>query len=364
MKHPILHLVSPKQKYVNYPAHTHMAAFFGKKRLMAPLALPVVAALTPAHYTIRIVDEELGPLPRERPDIVGITTLAATAKRAYQLADEYRRQGVTVVMGGPHATYQSEEALGHADAVVVGEAEGSWERCLADWEAGSLQRRYAASDYCDYRRHRPARWDLVDMGKVFQASVQTSRGCPYDCEFCTVTKMFGKRVRHREVDDVAAELAGLPTKYLMFVDDNFTINKGYARELVRAIKPFGLSWACMCSIDVARDGELLDMMAEAGCFNILIGFESLNPASLEETHKDQNHGGDIYAEAIAAIHARGIHVNASFVVGFDHDDLSEFGRILDFTRRHALPNVNLHLLGAAPGSETHRQLAAAGRIPD
>jgi pyruvate-formate lyase-activating enzyme len=363
-KRHTLFLVSPSQRFSNYPSHSMMARMFGKRRIMIPLALPVLASLTPDHYDISIYDEEIEKLPRNaRPDIVGITTRAATAKRAYQLADAWRAQGVTVIMGGPHATYEQAEALQHCDAIVAGEAEGNWERCLADFEQGTLQKVYESTGKDPYKRHKPPRWDLVNMKRVFQISVQTSRGCPFDCAFCTVTKTFGRLMRHREIDDVVAELKAAPTKYVMFVDDNLTINKTHARELMKAIMPLGLSWACMSSIEIAKDDELLSLMAEAGCFNILIGFESLNPASLTETNKLHNQSGSIYADAIKRIHSHGIHINASFVVGFDHDGLDEFQRILDFTLEHALPNVNLHLLGAAPGSDTHRELAAQGRIP-
>jgi radical SAM superfamily enzyme YgiQ (UPF0313 family) len=146
------------------------------------------------------------------------------------------------------------------------------------------------------------------------------------------------------------------------VDDNLTINKKYAKELMKAIMPLKISWGCMCSIDVATDEELLKMMADAGCFNILIGFESLNPDSLEASSKHHNKRGTIYEEAIRKIHAAGMHINASFVVGFDNDTLDEFDRIFDFTLKNHLPNVNLHLLNAPPGTELHRKMKDEGRL--
>ena len=356
-------LLSPRQRYINYPAHSEMARMFGKKRLMVPLALPTIAALTPAHYRIFIYDEEIEDIPENsKPDIVGITTLAATARRAFWLGDHYRSMGAKVVFGGPYASFMINEALNHGDAVVVGEAEGKWEQCLADFEKGEMKQVYESASYTEYHRQKPPRWDLVNTKRIFQLAIQVSRGCPFNCDFCLVSKTFGRKMRYREIDNVIEEIKAAPSKYFFFVDDNLTINKRYARELMKAIKPLGISWGCMCSLDVATDDELLQLMAEAGCFNILVGFESLNPDSLDETQKHHNRGGSIYTEAIRKIHAAGIHINASFVVGFDHDTADEFERIFNFTLEHNLPNVNLHLLNAPPGTETYKKLEAEGRL--
>lgn len=340
-----------------------MAKMFGKRRLMIPLALPTIAALTPDHYDIRIFDEEIEEIPRGIvPDIVGITTLAATANRAFVLGDHFRAMGSKVIFGGPYASFVQEEALKHGDCVVAGEAEGKWEQALADFENGSLRQVYETATYVDYKAQKPPRWDLVRMDRIFQVAIQVSRGCPFNCDFCLVSKNFGRKMRYRDISNVVEEVKAAPSKYFFFVDDNLTINKKYAKELMRALIPLKISWGCMCSLDVATDEELLNLMAEAGCFNILVGFESLNPDSLDETQKHHNRGGSIYAEAIGKIHAAGIHINASFVVGFDNDTTAEFDRIFDFTLEHNLPNVNLHLLNAPPGTETHRKLKDEGRL--
>jgi radical SAM superfamily enzyme YgiQ (UPF0313 family) len=360
-----LFLISPRQRYINYPAHNELAKIFGKKRFMIPLALPTVAALTPAHYDIRIIDEEYDVLPHDaKPDIIGITTIAATISRAYELGDMYRAQGTRVVMGGPYASFMTEEALQHADAIVSGEAEGLWEQCLEDFEKGTLKAVYQ-SDICGtYKTQKPPRWDLVNMKNIFQVGIQVSRGCPYNCEFCLVSKLFGRKMRYREIPNVIEEIKAAPTSYFFFVDDNLTINKKYAKELMKALIPLGISWGCMCSLDVAKDDELLHLMAEAGCFNILIGFESLNPDSLGESNKRHNKDAAIYESAIQKIHAAGIHINASFVVGFDHDNLQAFDDIFEFTMKMNLPNVNLHLLNAPPGTELYKRYREEGRLFD
>jgi len=356
-------LISPKQKYLAYTAHAELAKMFGKKRLMIPLALPMVAAYTPDYYEIRIVDEESEALPLDyKPDIVGITTIAATAERSFQLGDMYKSQGSVVVMGGINASVLPENYLPHANTVVIGEAENAWEKCLADFEKGNLQTTYSADLKCDYKTPKQPRWDLVNMKNIFQVAVQITRGCPFNCDFCLVSNIFGMKMRFREIDNVIEEIRQLPTKYIFFVDDNLTINKKYAHELMKRLKPLDISWACMSSIDVADDEELLKEMADSGCFNILIGFESLNSGSLDETHKKHNRGGEMYVEAIRKIHHAGIQINASFIVGFDNDTLEEFDRIFDFSMKTNMPNVNLHLLAAPPGTQLHSKLKEQGRL--
>ena len=358
-----LWLISPEQKYINYPAHVELAKMFGRKRLMIPLALPTVAALTPDHYDIRIIDEDIRAIPEDKaPDIVGITTLAATITRAFELADHFRAKGSKVVFGGPYASFMPDESLLHADSVVVGEAEGMWEECLSDFEKGAMKPVYKAETYCPYKTQKPPRWDLIPKKDIFQVAIQVSRGCPFNCDFCLVSRIFGRKMRYRDIGNVIEEIEAAPSSYFFFVDDNLTINKRYAKELMKAIRPLGISWGCMCSIDVATDEELLQLMADAGCFNILIGFESLNPASLDETNKKHNKAATIYEPAIQKIHSHGIHINASFVVGFDHDTLGEFDNIFDFSMRTHMPNVNLHLLAAPPGSEIQRKYREEGRL--
>jgi len=358
-----LFLLSPRQRFINYPAHLKLAKMFGKRRFMVPLALPTIAAQTPDHYDIHIYDEEIEEIPAHiTPDIVGITTLAATCRRAFELGDRFRKMGAKVIFGGPYASFMIEAALKHGDSVVAGESEEKWEQALSDFETGKLQPVYRTDSFVSYKIQKPPRWNLVNMKRIFQVAIQVSRGCPFNCDFCLVTKSFGRKMRYREIDNVVEEIQAAPSKYFFFVDDNLTINKRYAKELMKAIKPLKISWGCMCSIDVANDDELLKAMADAGCFNILIGFESLNPDSLDASNKHHNRRGTIYEEAIQKIHSHGIHINASFVVGFDNDTLEEFDLIYNFTLKHNLPNVNLHLLNAPPGSEIHKRYLKEGRL--
>lgn len=336
----------------------------GKKKFMLSLAMPMIAALTPPEYEVRIIDEDIEKLPKELPDIAGISALATTVKRAYEICDAYRSAGVKVILGGPYVSYMVEEASKHADAVVVGEAEGSWEQCLQDIEKNELKSVYNPGNYCDFKNIPLPRWDLVDMKKVFQVGIQVSRGCPYKCEFCLVTNLFGNKMRYRNIENVIEEIKSLPVRKMLFVDDNLTANKKYAHELMTALKPLKISWGCMASIDIARDEDLLKAMNDAGCFNILIGFESLNAGSLYETKKRQNRDALIYEDAIKKIHSYGIHITASFVIGFDNDTPEEFESLYYFTQKTGLSYINFNILGAPYGSELEKRLTAEGRMYD
>lgn len=357
-----LFLVSPFQRYKHFGTQHYTAKLVGRKNANTSLALPILAALTPDHYEIKIFDEELGPLPKKKkPDIVGITTHTPSVHKAYQIARMYREQGAKVILGGPHVTYKTEEGLEHADSVVVGEAEGLWEQCLADFENGELQKIYRSEEKIPYKVNVIPRWDLVNTQKVLSLSVQATRGCPYKCEFCLVSKMFGRKVRFREIDNVIEEMTTLPNRNVLFVDDNLTINKKYARELVKRIKPLGITWTCQSSLDVAEDESLLEEMAEAGCRFIVLGLESVNPESIKETKKLQNKA-DFYYEAIQRINKAGIQVYGSFIVGFDNDTLEEFNNIYDFAIQVNLSYVMISLLGTHEGTDLHERMKKEGRL--
>jgi len=350
-----LFLINPLQKHKHFATQIEMGRLLGKKNVMSPLALPLLAALTPEHYVIRIIDEETEEVPlNEKPDIVGITTLSITIGRAYEIAGSYRQQGVPVIMGGPYATYMPDEILQHADSVVIGEAEELWEKCLEDFEKGSLKKIYSSEIKPAYKKSLIPRWDLVKTKDVLTIGVQVSRGCPYNCEFCLVTQMFGKKMRYREIDNVVEEIRSLPLKKILFVDDNLTFIKKYAFDLVRQLRPLGITWTCQSSIEIGFEENLLQEMAASGCQNIIIGLESLNENSIRETHKFHNRIEE-YKQCIENIQKAGIQVYPSFVVGFDHDTLGEFDNIVRFSEDCHLPYVMISLLGASPGSELYER---------
>lgn len=358
----LLFLINPRQHQRHFAQQVELSHLLGKKALLTPLALPTVAALTPDNYEIRIIDEELEDIPTEPvPYVVGITTLTHTIGRVYEIADWFRARGVPVILGGSYASFMVEECLLHCDSVIIGEAEHVWAKCLDDLHQGQLQKSYKADRFCTFESSPHPRWDLVDIAKIISLGVQISRGCPYRCEFCLISKMQGQRMRYRNIDDVIAEIKGLPHRTLFFVDDNLTVDKSYARELMRRLKPLKVSWTCQASIDVAEDKTLLRAMAEAGCLYILIGFESINAQSLVETRKLQN-SVDAYSRAISRIHEAGIQVCGAFIVGFDHDTLEEFDKIEHFAEQTNIAFTMVNILGIAPGTDICRRMEEAGRL--
>lgn len=356
-------LINPYQRYRHYSTQFGLVKLMGKKNSMPSLALALVAALTPEHYDITIIDEEVESFVPEEisADIIGITSLSNTIDRTFDLADRFRSRGIKVVLGGPHITYMVQDGLAHADAIVVGEAELLWPALLRDFERGNLQPVYKTEDTVPFITSPKPRWDLMKTDRYISMPVQASRGCPFNCEFCLVTKIFGKKSRLRDVENVIEEIKALPMKRVFFIDDNLTINRAFAWKLMRGLKDLGISWICQASIDIADDTELLGAMAEAGCENILIGFESLNPESLRETHKFHNIHKD-YTAAIQKIHAAGIHVYASFVVGFDNDTLETFDSIYDFSVRTSIPFTTINILGTSPGTDLEARLKKEGRL--
>ncbi len=357
-----LYLINPKYRFKHYAAQQEISEFTGKRSMTVPLQLPLIAALTPDHYDIRIINDETEPpeaLPL--PDLVGITVISATSGRAFEIADFYRSKQIPVVFGGPLASFRTDECLAHADHVVVGEAEGAWQKLLADFERGETKSIYKNDDYAPFRTSPIPRWDLVDAKEMMSIGVETSRGCVFKCNFCVVNNMFGSKMRFREVDDVVAEIESLPVKRLFFVSDNFAVNKRYAKELVSRLKSLDITWICQTSIDIAKDDDLLEAMAEAGCISILIGFESLNDVSLQDIEKHHNRVAD-FERAIAKVHDHGIHVHASFIVGFDGDTTETFDYIYDFMTRNHLVYSMLNVLSAAPGTELFKKLTKEGRI--
>ncbi len=355
-------LIKPKQTLNHYSTQIQIARLMGKKTNSIPLALPLIAALTPDNYNIRIVDEDISPIPKNlKPDIVGITMITSNSARGFEIGEMYKKMGVKVVMGGTFPSFHIEECRPFAHSIVVGEAEQNWARVLNDFENNNLQPVYRTTGFADYSTSPVPRWDLIDNRKILSYNVQASRGCPFQCEFCLTTHLFGRKVRRRKVEDVIHEIRQLPMKNILFADENFAIDKKYAKELCRALKPLNRNWMCQSSVDVADDEELLKEMSEAGCNYVIIGFESLKKDSLATSHKYQNDPAR-YNEIIERLHKHGIHVYASFIVGFDDDTLEDLKVFEEFIDNSSLPVFTLSILGTTCGMEMYDRLEKEGRI--
>ena len=330
---------------------------------MPPLALGILAARSPG-WRVVLHDEKTEALPQDdRPDLVAMSVETYTARRAYAVADAYRRRGVPVVMGGYHPSFLPDEALEHADAVVIGDAEGAWEQLLADFDARRLRAHYHGSrtqPLSDYRVERS-----IYQGKRYAPVelVQYGRGCRFACDFCSIHSFYGSSVRVRPIAGLVAEIEALPARRLLFfVDDNLFSSRSELAQLLAALTPLRRRWACQISIDAARDPALLDQLAEAGCRFVLIGFESLNPASLKQMAKPWNRVSGPYLEVVRALHARGIGVYGTFVFGYDADTRDTLERTLDFALEAQLEIANFNALTPTPGSALYQRLQDEGRL--
>ncbi len=339
-------------------------------RVWKPLGLMVIAGLTPSDWEISIIDENLGvpdysKLPR--PDLVGITAFTSQADRAYAIAGDFRRLGVPVVLGGIHATMRREEAKQNADAVVTGEAENVWAQVLEDAAHHRLKPLYEGG-FADMAAAPPARHDLLADGYAF-GSIQTTRGCPLHCGFCSVTSFNGARFRKRPIDRVIDELGRVPEKRVLIVDDNLVGTKredlGRAKDLFRAMIDAGLDkeWVAQTTINVANDDELLSLAARAGCKGLFIGFESPEPYGLKELRGKNNlcRCHDL-GEAVERIQAHGILVAGSFIIGLDGDGPGIGRLIADTAERYGVDFLNVLFLTPLPGTRLWEEMESQRRI--
>jgi len=327
------------------------------------VSLLYLAGLTPPEHQVSLLEEETEELDFGADcDLVGISTMTATASRAYAIADEFRRRGKIVVMGGVHTSVLPDEARPHCDAVVVGEAEPVWGPILADAQRGTLKPVYrAGTDWSldDYPlpRRVPGHSSVV-LGVV---PVVTSRGCPYACEFCCVRSVFGQKIRHVDVARVVQDIQASGSRRVMFLDDNIVGDQAYATRLFEAIRPLGLQWVGQASISFVRNRELLQLAARSGCKGLFIGFESVGKTKIERMKKSMKTLSDT-EEAVRRLHDFGIHIHASLVFGFDSDDPSIFDQTLEFLHRTRMSSVTFNILTPYPGTDLYAQLDAEGRL--
>ena len=325
---------------------------------MPPLAMGILAARA-SCWDVTFYDEKAEALPNDdRPDLAALSVETFTARRAYSIADAYRARGVRVVMGGYHPTFLPHEALQHADAVVVGDAEGAWEEVLGG--RNGVVRGDNERPLDDYRIDRS-----IYEGKKYAPIelVQFGRGCRFACDFCSIHSFYGASIRARPLDGLVAEIETLPAnRLLFFVDDNLFGRRSELIALLDALTPLKRRWFCQISIDVARDEALLDRVAAAGCVGVLIGFESLNPESLAQMNKAWNAVSGPYADVVRALHKRGIAIYGTFVLGYDADTPDTIERTLDFALQSNLEVANFNPLTPMPGSALYDRLLREGRL--
>jgi radical SAM superfamily enzyme YgiQ (UPF0313 family) len=333
-----------------------------------PIGLGIVAALTPESWDVSLIDENWEPFAYREADLVGITAFTASAPRAYEIASLYRDRGIAVVMGGIHASMCTDEALRFVDTVVTGEAEVVWSRVIADFEAGKLQQVYRG-DWSDLSRTPWPRRDLFHPEYMF-ASLQTSRGCPMDCEFCSVSAFNGHRYRRRPPEEVLEELATIPQKMLFFVDDNIIGYGKESREQALAIfkgmaeRKLDKWWFCQASLNFGDDEEVLTWASRAGCKMVFLGLEAEEMDVLEEVNKRLNvqRGTDSYSEVFRRVHRAGIAVLGAFIFGMDRDTPEKLKRRADYMIRNSVDVMQTTYLTPLPGTRLYNRYQKEGRL--
>jgi radical SAM superfamily enzyme YgiQ (UPF0313 family) len=349
--------------------------FVSRGRVIASLpslGLLTVAALTPDDVEVvyREVDELPPAGPLEPFDLVGISSFTAMIDDAYALADRYRAAGCPVVLGGLHVSLMPDEAARHADAIVVNGAEGAWPRLVEDFRAGRLQPRYEglANRVFEPGAYAKPRFDLLEGRPYNRFTVQTSRGCPLNCEFCAaslrITSRFQQKPVELVVDEIKAARAFADRPFFELADDNTFINKKWSKAFLKAIAPLGISWFTETDVSVAEDDELLDLLAESGCRQVLIGLESPTAEGLDgiDPHNWKRRHHEHYLEAIEKIQSRGVSVNGCFIVGLDGDTPQTFERVRDFVRDSQLLEVQITVPTPFPGTPFYHRLRREGRL--
>lgn len=340
----------------------------GRKAGGAPLALPTLAALTPSDVEVVLTDENVEPINfDEKIDLAGITGMTCVIPRSYEIADEYRKRGVPVVMGGIHVSMLADEAIQHCDSVVIGEAEEIWGEVIRDAQKKNLQRFYRTPRFPDLTNTPMPRWDLLKNDKYCYFTIQTGRGCPYDCEFCSVKEFNGREYRHKKIEKVIEEVQVLQRidskKLMFFTDDNLLAVPKYTEELMNELIPLKIkSWWCQSSVNRLKDDKLLNLMYKAGCRVVFVGFESVSQKSLDAMNKSQVNNVAEYKETVNRVHSHRIAVFGSFVLGGDDDDESIFEETANFIKETNIAFSMINIITPLPGSRLNKRLEEEGRI--
>jgi radical SAM superfamily enzyme YgiQ (UPF0313 family) len=340
---------------------------FLERGKMEPLELGVVAALAPPDVDCVLYDDRVEDIPYDEPtDLAAITVEVHTARRAYEIAAEYRKRDVPVIMGGFHATLAPQECLLHADSVYVGDAEALWAQAVEDARRGRLRRLYKAPfGLPQLGRVRPRRDLFRGKGYLPINLVQFTRGCRYACNFCAISAFFGRKQRARPVQDVIEEVEALDGRTIFFVDDNFLANPEAVKPFLRALIPLKVRWVSQASIDMANDPELMDLVEASGCIGTVTGFESLDPRNLRAMKKAPNLLGrtwDSYQRQVESLRAHHLQTWAAFTLGHDYDTQESIREIHDFAVENKFCLAGFNILLPYPSTPLYNRLHSENRL--
>jgi radical SAM superfamily enzyme YgiQ (UPF0313 family) len=351
----------------HYSSKTDRKIFKTRRRALVPLILPHLAALTPPGWHITTIDEPVQEIDFDRPtDLVAITTWTLQARRAYDIAAEFRSRGVKVIMGGPHVFFYPDEAAEHCDAIGVGEAEPIWAQMLSDAAAGRLQKRYQAPvlDQAGLSGLPKPRYDCLDLSKYgpFRTyTLQSSRGCPLLCDFCSERIYLSTRFRWRPAEDVVEDVRHCGGKSILFAESNFGGKRARAMELMEALIPLKVRWSTLWTSNYCSDIEFLDLARRSGLLHVNIGIESIDEETLANMNKRVNKVTR-YAEMFENMRERGISYSLNFIFGWDNEDPSIFDATLKFLQHHKVAAAYFSGLVPTPGTALFDRLKAQDRI--
>jgi radical SAM superfamily enzyme YgiQ (UPF0313 family) len=338
-----------------------------KKRSVVNLTLPYLAALTSKEWDVTLVDEQLNEVDFSAPvDVVAITTWTMNSIRAYEIADRFRERGVTVLMGGPHTFFHEEEAAEHCDAVGSGEGEYIWPMMLEDAAAGRLRRFYRADRPNNLERLSFPRYELINMqqyGRFKTFSVQTSRGCPFKCEFCSERLYLGHTYRYRPTGDVVEEIKFTGAKDILFADSNFAGNIAHTMELMEALIPLRVRWSALWSAHLCKNDRFMDLAKKSGLLHVNIGMESIDPKTLISMNKKVNKVGE-YRQILDGLRRRGISYSLNFIFGWDTETEDVFENTLRFLKDQKVPAAYFNILTPDKGTRLYDSMKEEGRITD
>ncbi|MGC9194264.1 MAG: B12-binding domain-containing radical SAM protein [Syntrophobacteraceae bacterium] len=339
----------------------------GKKKNLIGLTLPYLASLTPKEWDVKLVDQQLTDIDFDtKVDLVAITVLTANSLPAYEIADKFRARGVRVIMGGPHTFFFHEEVAQHCDAVGIGEGEIIWKTMLDDAANGGLKKFYRAEGVHDLKGLPFARYDLLDLRnyrrfKTF--AVQTSRGCPFRCDFCSERFFLGNTYRFRPVSDVIDEIKRSGGKYFFFADSTFAGKKEHTMELMEALAPLGIRWSALWSSNLCRNRQFMDLAKRSGLLHVNIGMESIDEATLRGMNKKANKVG-YYKEILENLRQRGISYSLNFVFGYDTEAANIYRSTLDFLKQNKVPVAYFNILTPHIGTPLYERMVAQNRLID
>ena len=339
-----------------------------RKRLIMTMVTSYLAGLTPSSDNVTVIDDKVEEIPWNGDfDLVAITTTTGSAQRAYQIAGRFRERKIPVVMGGFHATLHPAEILTHADSVVVGEAENVWGELLDDVRDGKLRSIYKAEQPCDMKSLPRPKYELLDWKRyrVHLMPIQATRGCNYHCDFCEVPVVYNGAYRMRPIEDIVQEIEEQKritgNNQFQFIDDQLTGKHTFARELFKALRPLGITWSCLWTLNTNHDEELLDLAIQAGCQHVNIGMESINQDNLNEIHKKQNHVKD-YMTLLRAMEKRGLLYSLNLMFGLDHDTPDVFEATYRFLEEVRAPMAFFSIVSPREGTPLRERLDKELRV--